>query len=132
MAEDSDMNNCIKCRKKVFSTQNKVHCDDCNGWLHLRCSGLTLKALDSLKKNKIPFTCKFCKYCKCGKCDKPVYDSQNGVQCDSDNCHTWFHLRCTRFTLAEYKNKKSRLHTENWYCANCTCLPSMNCLKENS
>ena len=118
--------NCIKCKKKVFPTQNKVCCSDCDGWLHLKCSGLTLKALKTLTKDKLTFQCKYCKNYKCGKCEKPVYDGQNAIQCDVDECQTWFHLKCTRFTLSEYVNKKSRLHTDHWYCSNCTCFPFDN------
>ena len=35
----------------------------------------------------------------------------------------WYHLKCTHFTLAEYVNKKSRIHTDDWFCSSCTSLP---------
>ncbi len=35
----------------------------------------------------------------------------------------WYHLRCTKFTMAEYLSKKSRVHTEPWYCPSCISFP---------
>ena len=123
MAESDVITNCIKCKKSIPEDGNSICCDDCDGWLHLKCSGLTLKTLKKLGKDDSPFKCTFCLNFKCGKCDKPVYNSQNAVQCDTKTCQTWFHLKCTHFTLREYVDKKSRLHTEDWFCSNCTCFP---------
>ena len=113
---------CIKCQKLV--TGNSVCCDECNGWVHLKCAGMTLKSFKPLVDDpNLKFSCKYCTDYKCGKCNKPVYEKNNSIKCDVDSCSTWYHLKCTRFTLAEYKNKKSRLHCENWYCPQCTCTP---------
>ena len=113
---------CLKCKKLV--TGNSVCCDECNGWLHLKCAGMTIKSFKSLVDDpNLKFSCKYCSDYKCGKCNKPIYETTNAIKCDIDSCSTWFHLKCTRFTLAEYKNKKSRLHCENWYCPKCTCAP---------
>ena len=113
---------CLKCRKDVLG--NSICCDDCDGWLHLKCSGLTKKIFEKeyCNSNK-KFSCKYCLNYRCGKCDKPVYEQNNSIQCDSDSCQTWYHLKCTHFSLAEYQNKKSRLHTEHWFCPKCTCVP---------
>ena len=113
---------CIKCRKQVAENQNSICCDECNGWIHLKCSGLTKKKFLQLDSNT-PFKCNFCLNFKCGKCNCPVFNYQNAVLCDNEPCNTWYHLGCTKFTQAEYKNKKSRLYTENWYCPNCNCIP---------
>ena len=124
MAGTSTEVSCIKCKKTVFETGNSICCDDCDGWLHLRCSGITLKTFKKLTKDKkSEYKCKYCLQFKCGKCEKPVYPSQNAIQCDTDSCKAWFHLKCTHFSLEEYVNKKSRLHTDSWYCPNCTCIP---------
>ena len=121
MAESNT--NCIKC-KKVIINQNCICCDSCDGWIHLKCvKGLTRKEFDKLGENNEEFNCIFCQKYKCGKCDNPVYPHQNAIQCDSEQCAKWHHLRCTPFTHAEYADKKSRLHTENWYCIKCSCLP---------
>ena len=126
MAEDPEAEvsfKCIKCKKPVLKNQNSICCDSCDVWLHLKCSGLTKKIFEKeyCNTNKI-FNCNYCKYYRCGKCDKPVYDV-NSIRCDSDSCKLWYHLKCTHFSLAEYCNKTSRLHTEHWFCPKCTCLP---------
>ena len=124
MAGTNTVVNCIKCKKIVSETGNSICCDDCDGWIHLKCSGMTLKTFKKLAKDdSSEFKCNYCLNYKCGKCEKPVYPSQNAVQCDTEPCQTWFHLKCTHFSLEEYVNKKSRLHTESWYCPNCTCTP---------
>ena len=118
---------CIRCAKIIFENQNSIGCDDCEGWLHLRCSGFKLKQFKQICSNKdSTFTCRYCKFYKCGKCSKPVYPPQNGIQCDVNECEKWYHLRCTKFTLAEYLNSKSRLHTDMWYCPDCANLPFMD------
>ena len=107
MAAASDIvTHYIKCTKLIPEDGNSICCDDCDGWLHLKCSGLTLKTLKKLGKDKSLFQCTFCQNYKCGKCEKPVYNSQNGVLCDTESCQTWFHLKCTHFTLKDYANKK--------------------------
>ena len=57
------------------------------------------------------------------KCDKPVYPSQNAIECSHNDCMKWFHLRYTHFSLAEYLDRKSRLHTQDWFCPDCTMAP---------
>ena len=123
MAESEVKCKCIKCGKLVLEGQNSICCDSCDGWLHLKCSGLTKKVFEKeyCGTNK-SFTCKYCLNYRCGKCDKPVYE-KNSIKCDSDSCQLWYHLGCTHFSLAEYKNKKSRFHTEHWFCPKCTCVP---------
>ena len=123
-AGSDDLAKCLRCSKLIREGANSISCDDCNGWLHLKCAGLKLKEFKKIcsDKNSI-FSCRYCTYYKCGKCQKPVYPNQNGVQCDIDDCEKWYHLRCSGFTLAEYRNSKSRLHTEPWHCFNCTKLP---------
>ena len=123
-SDENDRTKCIRC-DKVFCNQNCVACDECGGWLHIKCAGLKLKEFLKIDANT-PFSCRYCLYYKCGKCSLPVYPTQNGIKCDIDGCEKWFHLNCTKFTLAEYKNQKSRLHTEPWYCPDCTKLPFAN------
>ena len=127
---DSEIVKCIKCNKQVFENQNSIGCDDCLGWLHLKCSGLTLKKIKELGKEDDPFSCKWCLSYKCGNCEKPVLPKQNAIQCDTNSCETWFYLKCTCITIAECKNKKSRLHTENWHCPDCSCIPYSDLLQK--
>ena len=127
MAEDPEAEvsfKCIKCKKPVLENQNSICCDSCDGWLHLKCSGLTKIFFEKeyCNTNKI-FNCTYCENYRCGKCAKPVYHNVNSIRCDSDSCHLWYHLKCTHFSLAEYHNKTSRLHTEHWFCPKYTSLP---------
>ena len=69
------------------------------------------------------FICIFCTKYPCGKCSKPVYNTQNAINCSVDDCNKWFHLRCSPFSLAEYLDRKSRLHTQPWFCPDCTGMP---------
>ena len=118
---------CITCRKEIFETQNSIGCDVCEGYQHVRCAGLKIKDFDALHADKnSTFSCKYCLNYKCGKCNKPVYKHQNAVQCDHDECDLWYHLRCSPFTQREYLNKKSRLHTDTWFCPTCSHIPFSN------
>ena len=117
---------CIKCSKKFLSgQQNLICCDNCDGWLHVKCAGLKLKQFHKLRDPNAQFLCTFCENFKCGKCSKPVYDGQNSnaIECSVKDCGTWYHLRCTDFTLGEYVDKNSRLHTHPWFCPLCTTIP---------
>ena len=52
-----------------------------------------------------------------------MYEGANSVLCSVGECSTWFHLRCTEFSLAEYIDTTSRLHTDDWICPLCSHLP---------
>ena len=122
--KDEVVYKCIKCTKPVLENQNSICCDNCNGWIHLVCSRIGKKRFDKLNSNvNSKFTCKFCNDYVCKKCSKPVYPHQKAIQCDSDSCNSWYHLKCTHFTTTEYINKKSRLHTQEWICPECICIP---------
>ena len=49
---------CSKCDLPFKKSQNSVCCDCCNKWLHLKCSGLTVYQLESIKNDTW-----FCKSC---------------------------------------------------------------------
>ena len=107
--------------------QNWISCDECSGWLHIKCAGIKLKEFKIINSDeKSTFVCRYCKYYKCGKCFKPVYPLQNGLICDLEECQKWFHLGCTQHSLADYKNSKSHLRINDWYCPNCVSLPFDN------
>ena len=113
---------CIKCKSQFYPNQNAIQCDKCDGWLHLKCSGMSKKDFIRVQEDT-EFVCNYCKNYPCGKCEKPVYPSQNAVECSHDQCSKWYHLRCSPFSQAEYLSKKSRLHTEPWFCPDCTMFP---------
>ncbi len=115
---------CIRCAKLFTLKQNLICCDNCEGWIHIRCAGIKIKEFKKMCDDpNSKFICRYCEYYKCGKCSRPVYCTQNALACSIDHCDTWYHLRCTEFTLAEYLNTKSRLHSEPWTCPPCTSLP---------
>ena len=63
---------CLKCKKLV--TGNSVCCDECDGWLHLKCAGMTLKIFKKLNEDpSLAFSCDYCTYYKCGKCNKQKF-----------------------------------------------------------
>ena len=126
-ANSDEKTKCLRCGKLYFEGQNWISCDECSGWLHIRCAGIKLKEFDKIcSDEKSTFVCRYCQYYKCGKCVKPVYPLQNGLVCDIDECQKWFHLGCTQHSLADYKNSKSHLRTNAWYCPDCTSLPFEN------
>ena len=103
--QNDKLTKCIKCSKVVLNNQNAIECEKCLGWIHHKCSGLSKKLFDEIVKDKTRFECKYCTNYGCGKCSKAVYPFQNAIQCDSDSCILWYHLKCTHFTLAEYVKK---------------------------
>ena len=118
---------CIKCSKKFLNKgQNLICCDNCSGLQHMKCAGLKLKEFHKIINDpNSKFLCTYCENFKCGKCSKPVYDGQNvnSIECSVEGCGTWYHLKCTEFTLAEYIDQNSRLHTNPWFCPLCTTIP---------
>ena len=115
---------CAKCRKFVYETQNSICCDNCNNWVHLRCSGISKKEFQKLSNDpKLSFCCKYCQYYKCGKCFKPVLDDQNALQCDNSDCSTWYHLGCTKVSLNKYQEFNKEIDTNTWICSYCYTFP---------
>ena len=113
----TDIEKCLKCQKVVYEDQNSLSCDECNKWIHLKCSRLKRKEFKLFTTNsELIFTCDFCKYYRCGKCQKHVYDHQNSICCD--NCDVWTHLKCTNLTLKEY-NKHKIGFEKSWFCIPC-------------
>ena len=42
---------CTNCAKMCINGQNCIQCDKCDGWMHLRCSGLKLKEFQNVGKD---------------------------------------------------------------------------------
>ena len=126
--ESFDVTKCLRCDKDLQKNVKSIGCDECAGRLHLKCAGIKVKEFEKICNDPhSTFICRYCKYYKCGKCSKPVYPRHiNAIQCDINSCQKWYHLRCSPFTQAEFLNKKSRLHTDPWYCPCCTSFPFSN------
>ena len=117
---------CLSCRKIVNDNHKSINCDECNKWLHFKCSRLTNKEFQAHTKNQsLPFTCIFCSDYICCACDKHVYHNQNSICCDS--CDGWTHLKCTKLTLKDY-NELGNNQDKFWFCRKCntTIFPFSN------
>ena len=42
---------CMKCSKHFQHRQNSIRCDKCEGWLHVKCSGLKLKEFHKIDED---------------------------------------------------------------------------------
>ena len=58
---------CIRCSKHFFPNQNAIKCDNCEGWLHLRCSGMKLRDFKMIREDT-EYICEYCVKYPCGKC----------------------------------------------------------------
>ena len=56
----------------------------------------------------------------CGDCEKPVKSNQHGLLCS--DCEKWFHTKCERVSLTEYKRLYAN-PTDPWICTFCS-LPT--------
>ena len=114
---------CLQC-KQIKESQNSICCDKCNNWIHLRCSKVGKSFFKSLVDTPTTkFYCDFCKNFSCGKCDKPVFNDQNAVQCDSI-CNKWFHIKCVN--INKITNKDLKKSIEPWFCNGCYSPPFTN------
>lgn len=53
---------------------------------------------------------------ECGNCQRPVRESENGLQCDG--CDIWYHAGCERIPVEMYKMYK-KYKEELWFCQAC-------------
>ena len=52
---------CKICTKSCRSNQNCIFCDNCETWIHLKCTALTLSQLKYYSNNSnMPFFCESC------------------------------------------------------------------------
>ena len=110
----------------MYQGQNSICCDNCDNWIHLRCSKIGLKAFKILNKDEnSTFFCDYCKKYKCGKCDKPVFNNQNALFCESD-CRKWYHLKCTKVSLETYQKFNKNNKCGSWFCSSCLSFPFHN------
>ena len=57
----------------------------------------------------------------CSKCKKCIYENSNSICCD--DCDNWFHLRCSKMRLIDFKKfaKDPSLKFYCHYCSECKC-----------
>ena len=52
--------NCSYCNLKFKPVSNSINCDSCDGWVHLKCSGLTKEKFHALSVSQDPWYCRPC------------------------------------------------------------------------
>ena len=70
-----------------------------------------------------PITVIFVKNFPCGKCDLPVFPHHKALCCDSNDCDKWYHLKCTKVSMLQYKEFTSRHYKGTWICTPCLAIP---------
>ena len=63
---------------------------------------------------------------KCSKCTKFIYENSNSIECD--DCHTWFHLRCSKLKVNDF-NKFVKDKNLKFYCDFCAHYKCEKCSK---
>lgn len=66
--------NCAYCTKKLVHNQVQVQCNNCEEWVHQKCTTLSKNEIKDIQKKKIIW--------KCEECDEEGRDTENE---DSDN-----------------------------------------------
>ena len=115
---------CAECLRRV-SQKTGVTCSQCQYTFHPKCTELTKQQVKNIQKNPTlnTYVCNFCLNFKCGKCDKAVHKTVNGLQCEAATCGIWFHLRCTKISIAQYNEFNKDRDSPPWFCTDCLCAP---------
>ena len=117
-------NSCSECSRRVSKTTG-ILCSLCCHPIHPKCTKLSKQEINNITKNPNThnYICNICQSFKCGKCNKAVHNSDNALQCEGE-CSTWFHLKCTRVSLNQYKEfNKNNSKSPSWFCPDCLCSP---------
>ena len=66
---------CLKCGKSVKKTQKGLQCNNCDLWIHQKCTPLTEDEYDYLEQNEDePYYCELCEH---------NITTKSGSHCDS-------------------------------------------------
>ena len=123
MSASSKKTKCPKCCN-VVKNVDSICCDICDNWLHIKCTKLTkAKFKNILEDPSSKFVCFYCKTFPCGTCAKGVFPSNNALFCESYNCNNWFHLKCTKVSLDQYKLLSRSDYIDPWNCDSCLSIP---------
>ena len=117
---------CPKCRF-VVKNVDSICCDKCDCWFHVKCAKLTKTAFQELLSHPgSSFICVYCRDFPCGKCNVGVFPHNNALCCDNSSCNQWFHIKCTKVSLAQYKALSHHKNTDTWFCDPCLSIPFSN------
>ena len=123
-SKNSNKNSCSECSRRV-SKITGILCSVCHHPIHPKCTKLSKQDLKHIITNPTThnYVCNICQSYPCGKCNKAVHNSDNALQCEGD-CSTWFHLKCTRVSLDQYKDfNNNNTNSPSWFCPDCLCSP---------
>ena len=114
---------CPKCRV-VVKNVDSICCDNCLNWFHVKCSKVSRPIFNKfLKDSTLTFVCDFCTKYPCGKCNLGVFPHNKAICCDLTKCNKWYHLKCTKVSLARYNKFCSKDNEDEWVCDSCMLLP---------
>ena len=102
---------CNKCGIEVSNNDDSICCDECNHWLHLKCTSLNNSEFVSLaKKGDSMWYCDNCN--TCSKCTEIIL----GRSICWDMCKHWFHDHCAKVKSNFDKIARSK---QPWNCRDC-------------
>ncbi|CAG2202051.1 unnamed protein product [Mytilus edulis] len=107
-------NSCGICRKLVKRNDKAIQCDECDLWIHTRCTSVDNTTYTKLQNTNDQWFCQNC-VAPCGICSGNIHNCDPAIECD--RCKTWIHNSCAIVSNDEYKNIQATNCT--WICPLC-------------
>ena len=106
---------CGICNKIVKDDQKAFICDQCDNWIHIQCSNISVLQYEHYQINhEQELRCKKCR--SCGVCDKVIATNHKHLECYL--CTKSIHIRCNKFDEKTFKRfKENKEHI--FYCIKC-------------
>ena len=108
---------CTKCRKackKVVEIGDEsICCDECNKWVHYKCTNLSNEELELYEMSDKKFTCDRC-LSTCLICKKYCKINQKAIVCYQ--CKHQIHARCRHPNFGYFSN----IDPERFFCHDCS------------
>ncbi|CAG2218688.1 SIAE [Mytilus edulis] len=105
---------CGICRKLVKRNDKAIQCDECDLWIHTRCTSVDNTTYTKLQNTNDQWFCQNC-VAPCGICSGNIHNCDPAIECD--RCKTWIHNSCAIVSNDEYKNIQATNCT--WICPLC-------------
>ncbi|CAC5392706.1 unnamed protein product [Mytilus coruscus] len=107
-------NSCGICCKLVKRNDKAIQCDECDLWIHTRCTSVDNTTYAKLQNTTDQWFCQNC-VASCGICSGNIHKCDPAIECDS--CKTWIYNSCAIVSNDEYKNIQATNCT--WICPLC-------------
>ena len=107
-------NSCGICHKLVKRNDKAIQCDDCDRWIHARCTGIDKNTYIKLQKSDDKWHCSNC-IAPCGLCSGSVHNYNRAIECDKYKA--WIHTSCATVSDDDYKVIQATNCT--WICPTC-------------